>query len=102
MEIRVLDLFLGLTAGFALGLVVAWLVSRVRAWLGRSEVGRLTRENRELKRRLAEKDRRVRRMMQEAERLAEKLAQDKALAQSQGGGGDLGRTPSGVPSPKSQ
>ena len=79
MEIRFLDFFLGVAAGFVLGLGLVWLVSRVRAWLGRSEVGRLTRENRELKRRLAEKDRRVSRMMQEAERLAEKLAQDKAL-----------------------
>ena len=86
MEIRVLDFFLGVAAGFVLGLGLVWLVSRVRAWLGRSEVGRLTRENRELKRRLAEKDRHVSRMLQETERLAEKLAQDKALASGQGGG----------------
>ena len=85
MEIRVLDFFLGGAAGFVLGLGLFWLAGRVRTWMGRSEVGRLTKENRELKRRLAEKDRHVSRMMQEAERLAEKLAQDKALAQGQGG-----------------
>ena len=49
MEIRVLDFFLGVAAGFVLGLGLFWLAGRVRAWLGRSEVGRLTRENRELK-----------------------------------------------------
>lgn len=102
MEIRVLDFFLGLAAGLVLGVGLVWLAGRVRAWMGRSEVGRLSKENRELKRRLAEKDRRVGRMMQEAERLAEKLAQDKALAQSQRGGGDLVRTPSGARPPKSQ
>jgi predicted RNase H-like nuclease (RuvC/YqgF family) len=85
MEIRVLDFFLGLAAGLVVGIGLVWLVSRVKAWMGRSAVGRLTKENRELKRRLAEKDRHVSRMMQEAERLAEKLAQDKALTQSQGG-----------------
>ena len=84
MEIHVLDFFLGVAAGFVLGLAGVWLASRVRAWLGRSEVGRLTKENRELKRRLADKDRHVGRMMQEAERLAEKLAQYKAVAPSQG------------------
>jgi ferric-dicitrate binding protein FerR (iron transport regulator) len=81
MEIRVLDFAIGLGAGIALGLGLVWLASRVRTWLGRSEKGRLSAENRELKRRLAEKDRRVSRMMQEAERLAEKLAQGKALPQ---------------------
>ena len=79
MEIRVLDFVIGLVVGIVLGLGLVWLASRVRIWLGRSELGRLSAENRELKRRLAEKDRRVNRMMQEAERLAEKLAQDKAL-----------------------
>jgi len=102
MEIRVLDLFLGVAAGFVLGLGVVWLAGRVRAWLGRSEVGRLTKENRELKRRLTEKDRHVGRMMQEAERLAEKLAQYKAVAQSQGEQESLDRIPSVVRSPKSQ
>lgn len=92
MEIRVLDFFLGLAAGFVLGLGLVWLASRVKAWLGRSEVGRLSKENRELKRRLAEKDRHVSRMMQEAERLAEKLAQDKGMAQSQGGEGARRKT----------
>jgi len=92
MEIRVLDFFLGVAAGFVLGLGLFWLAGRVRAWLGRSEVGRLTRENRELKRRLAEKDRHVSRMLQETERLAEKLAQDKAAAQSQSGEGARRKT----------
>jgi predicted RNase H-like nuclease (RuvC/YqgF family) len=54
-------------------------------WLGRSEMGRLASENRELKRRLGEKDRHVSRMLRETERLAEKLAQSKALETSQGG-----------------
>lgn len=92
MEIRVPDFFLGLAVGFVLSMGLFWLASRVRAWMGRSEVGRLTKENRELKRRLTEKDRHVSRMMQEAERLAEKLAQDKAMAQSQGGEGAKRKT----------
>jgi hypothetical protein len=87
MEIRVLDFFLGVAAGFVLGLGLFWLVGRLRIWMGWSEMGRLTKENRELKRRLAEKDRHVSRMMQEAERLAEKLAQDKAVAKGQDGEG---------------
>lgn len=78
MEIRGLDFSLGLTVGLALGLGLAWLVRRVRTWLGRSETGRLAAENRDLKRRLAEKDRHVSRMLTETERLAEKLAQGKA------------------------
>lgn len=85
MEIRVLDFFLGVAAGLALGLVLVWMVGRVRTWLGRSEVGRLTAENRQLKRRLAEKDRHVSRMLAEAERLAEKLAQGKSMEPGQGG-----------------
>ncbi len=85
MEIRVLDFFLGLATGLGLGLGLVWLVSRVRAWLGKSAVGRLTAENRELKRRLAEKDRHVSRMLRETERLAEKLAQGKVLETGQGG-----------------
>ena len=85
MEIRILDFSLGLAVGVGLGVGLIWLVSRVRTWLGRSEVGRLTSENRELKRRLAEKDRHVSRMLHETERLAEKLAQGKALETSQGG-----------------
>jgi hypothetical protein len=85
MEIRVLDFSLGLAAGLGLGLGLVWLVSRVRAWLGKSAVGRLTAENRELKRRLAEKDRHVSRMLRETERLAEKLAQGKVLETGQGG-----------------
>ncbi len=87
MEIRVLDFFLGVALGLVLGVGLVWLVGRLRTWMGRSEVGRLTKENRELKRRLAEKDRHVSRMMQEAERLAEKLAQDKAAAQDHNGEG---------------
>ena len=86
MEIHVLDFSLGLAAGLGLGIALVWLVGRVRSWLGKSEVGRLARENRELKHRLAEKDRHVSRMLHETERLAEKLAQDKALETGQSGG----------------
>jgi hypothetical protein len=86
LEIRVLDFSLGLAAGLILGFVLVFFVSRVRSWLGKSAVGRLTTENRELKRRLAEKDRHVSRMLQETERLAEKLAQGKPLETGQGGG----------------
>jgi uncharacterized membrane-anchored protein YhcB (DUF1043 family) len=84
LEIRLLDFSLGLAAGLILGFVLVFLVSRARSWLGKSAVGRLTKENRELKRRLAEKDRHVSRMLQETERLAEKLAHDKALEAGQG------------------
>jgi hypothetical protein len=84
LEIRLLDFSLGLAAGLIVALVLFFLVGRVRAWLGKSPVGRLTLENRELKRRLAEKDRHVSRMLQETERLAEKLAREKALETTQG------------------
>ena len=84
LEIRFLDFSLGLGAGFILAFVVFFLVGRVRSWLGKSAVGRLTMENRELKRRLAEKDRHVSRMLEETERLAEKLAREKALEPTQG------------------
>ncbi len=47
-EIRVLDFSLGLTAGLVLGIVLVWLAGRVKSWLGKSEVGRLAAENREL------------------------------------------------------
>ena len=68
LEIRLLDFALGMAAGLLLGLALVFLVSRVRSWLGKSAVGRLTTENRELKR-----------------RLAEKLAQGKALEMGQEG-----------------
>ena len=84
LEIRVLDFSLGMAAGLLLGFGLVFLVSRARSWMGKSAVGRLTTENRELKRRLAEKDRHVSRMLQETERLAEKLAQGKALETGQG------------------
>jgi hypothetical protein len=79
MEIRLLDFAIGLAAGLILGVGLVWLVGWLRSWFGRSEVGRLAAENRELKRRLAEKDRHVSRMLQETERLAEKLSRGKAL-----------------------
>ena len=85
MEIHILDFFIGLASGLVLGLGLVWLVGRVRSWLGKSEVGRLAAENRELKRRLADKDRHVSRMLQETERLAEKLAQGKDLETGQRG-----------------
>jgi len=85
MEIRLLDFSLGLAFGLGLGLGLAWLITRVRGWLGRSESGRLAKENRDLKHRLAEKDRHIGRMLTETERLAEKLSQGKALGQGPGG-----------------
>ncbi len=86
MEVHLLEFSLGLAAGLVLGIVLVWLMGRVKSWLGKSEVGRLSRENRELKRRLSEKDRHVSRMLQETERLAEKLSQGKALESRQGNG----------------
>ena len=77
MEIRLLDFVLGGMCGLILGVALAWFSGRLRAWLGRSEAGRLARENRELKRRLAEKDRHISRMLAETERLAERLARQK-------------------------
>ncbi|MBM4302022.1 MAG: hypothetical protein FJ121_10980 [Deltaproteobacteria bacterium] len=73
MEIKPLDFFIGLTLGLALGVGGAVMVSRIRGWLGRSEVGRLRSENRTLGRRLAEKDRHIGRMLTETQRLAERL-----------------------------
>ncbi len=75
MEIKPLDFFIGLALGAALGIVGTLLVSRIRGWLGRSEVGRLRSENRTLARRLAEKDRHIATMLAETQRLAERLGQ---------------------------
>jgi hypothetical protein len=75
MEIKALDFFLGLTLGAALGAGLAFLVSRIRGWLGHSETGRLKSENRQLQRRLADKDRHIGKMLVETERLAERLGQ---------------------------
>ena len=73
MEIKPLDLLIGLILGAALGVGATLLVIRIRGWLGRSEVGRLRSENRVLTRRLAEKDRHIGRMLTETQRLAERL-----------------------------
>jgi hypothetical protein len=73
MEIKPLDFFIGLILGAALGVGVTILVSRIRAWLGHSEAGRLRAENRALERRLAEKDRHIGKMLTETQRLAERL-----------------------------
>jgi len=75
MEIKTLDFFIGLTLGAALGIGGTILVSRIRAWLGHSEAGRLRAENRTLERRLAEKDRHISKMLTETQRLAERLGQ---------------------------
>ena len=75
MEIKPLDFFIGMSLGLALGVGGTILVSRIRGWLGRSEVGRLRSENRTLARRLAEKDRHIGKMLDETQRLAERLGQ---------------------------
>ena len=79
MEIKGLDLLMGLAAGAALGVGLTLAVIRVRGWLGYSETGRLKGENRDLKRRLAEKDRHIGRMLAETERLAERLGEMKVV-----------------------
>jgi hypothetical protein len=73
MEIKPLDLVIGLILGGALGVGGTLLVIRIRGWLGHSEAGRLRSENRVLSRRLAEKDRHIGRMLTETQRLAEKV-----------------------------
>ena len=75
MEIKPLDFLIGLSLGLALGVGGTVLVSRIRGWLGYSEVGRLRSENRTLERRLAAKDRHIGRMLAETQRLAERLGQ---------------------------
>ena len=50
MEIKPLDFLIGLSLGLALGVGGTMLVSRIRGWLGRSEIGRLRAENRVLAR----------------------------------------------------
>jgi|WetSurMetagenome_2_1015567.scaffolds.fasta_scaffold1094749_2 hypothetical protein len=77
MEIRPLDLLIGLILGAALGVGGTLLIIRIRGWLGKSEVGRLRSENRVLARRLAEKDRHIGRMLTETQRLAERLGKTK-------------------------
>ncbi len=62
------------------------LVSRIRGWLGRSEVGRLRAENRVLARRLAEKDRHIGKMLTETQRLAERLGKKQGESQTEDAG----------------
>jgi hypothetical protein len=82
MEIKPLDLMIGLILGAALGVGGTLLVIRIRGWLGKSEVGRLRSENRTLQRRLAEKDRHIGKMLTETQRLAERLGQGKGIPQA--------------------
>jgi hypothetical protein len=86
MEIKPLDFFLGLTLGAALGVGGTILVSRIRGWLGRSEVGRLRADNRVLARRLAEKDRHIDTMLTETQRLAERLGKKQGESQTEDAG----------------
>jgi hypothetical protein len=79
MEIRVLDLAIGMVLGIALGIGGTILVMRLRSWLGYSETSRLRGENRTLQRRLTEKDRHIRRMLIETQRLAERLGKQKDI-----------------------
>jgi hypothetical protein len=88
MEIKPLDFFIGLTLGAALGIGATILVSRIRGWLGHSEVGRLRSENRTLQRRLAEKDRHIGKMLTETQRLAERLGDLKVLNEVEKAGPD--------------
>jgi hypothetical protein len=83
MEIKPLDFLIGLSLGLALGAGGAALVSRIRGWLGRSEVGRLRAENRVLSRRLAAKDRHIGKMLTETQRLAERLGQKQVVSQAE-------------------
>ena len=83
MEIKPLDFFIGLILGLGLGVGGAVLASRIRGWLGRSEVGRLRAENRVLSRRLAAKDKHIGRMLAETQRLAERLGQKPRVIQAE-------------------
>jgi hypothetical protein len=86
MEIKPLDFLIGLSLGLALGVGGTILVSRIRGWLGYSEVGRLRAENRTLTRRLAVKDRHIGKMLSETQRLAERLGQKQVVSQTEDAG----------------